>query len=226
MKAFLSVTCGPAICVIAVLELVLAVVMGRYYAKTKSKTVLCAFLITCGLFIDAFLIGLGNFIDAQSIAGLSRIRFISHGLLIPLLFPVCVFALNLNKKAERVIFIITAVLMIAGLAEAFATVLGPVEIAGVSRMASVKGATPVWAEKISRVLSFGTVFPLMGVGIFCWIKKKTPLLFLSGFFMFFFSAIGPATGNSEYIFYVSMYGEILMVLFIYLFARSKKSGAK
>ena len=54
-------------------------------------------------------------------------------------------------------------------------------------------------------------------------------LFLSGFLMFAFSALGPATGNSEYIFYISMYGELLMVIFLILhdmFGDRKKKKAE
>ena len=80
-------------------------------------------------------------------------------------------------------------------------------------------ATPAWADAISRVLSFGTVIPMMIVGVIVWVKKKTPHLFLSGLLMFSFSALGPATGNSDLIFFISMFGEVCMVLFLYLFCK-------
>lgn len=37
--------------------------------------------------------------------------------------------------------------------------------------------------------------------------------------MFAFSALGPATGNMDLIFYISMFGEVLMVLFFFLYAK-------
>ena len=55
--------------------------------------------------------------------------------------------------------------------------------------------------------------------IIAWIKQKTPYLFLSGFLMFAFSALGPATGNFDLIFLISMLGEICMTLFFYLYGR-------
>lgn len=70
-----------------------------------------------------------------------------------------------------------------------------------------------------KITIVNALIPLMAAGIYCWIKQKTSLLFLSGLFMFVFSALGPATGNSEFIFYISMYGEVLMVLFMYLYSR-------
>ena len=77
--------------------------------------------------------------------------------------------------------------------------------------------------EISRILSFGPVIPMMIAGIVVWVKQKTPHLFLSGFFMFAFSALGPATGNSDLIFFISMFGELLMVLFLYLYCRRKQA---
>ena len=74
---------------------------------------------------------------------------------------------------------------------------------------------------ISKILSFGTVIPMMIAGVIVWIRQKTPLLFLSGFTMFLFSALGPATGNADLIFFISMFGELFMVLFLYLYANRK-----
>jgi len=91
-------------------------------------------------------------------------------------------------------------------------------IAGVTQF-KASDATPAWASLISSILSFGTVIPMMIVGIIVWIKQKTPHLFLSGFFMFVFSAIGPATGNADLIFYISMFGELLLVFFLYLYSK-------
>jgi hypothetical protein len=91
-------------------------------------------------------------------------------------------------------------------------------VAGIARYTSGE-ATPAWAGAVSGILSYGTVIPLILAGIAVWIRQKTPFLFLSGFLMFLFSALGPATGNFDLIFYISMYGEVLMVLFFYLYAR-------
>lgn len=226
MEQFFNAICAPMIWVIAILELALLVFMVIRYVKTKSIFTLVVALITFGLFFDAFIIGLGAFMNAENLRAISQFRFVSHGLLIPLLFVVCSLALGLKKPWKYIIYGLTIALMFAGVAEGFATVLGVQEIAGISRMASIKTETPKWAATISQVLSFGTVFPLIGVGIYCWIKQKTPLLFLAGFLMFFFSAIGPATGNSAYIFFISMIGEILMVTFmlLYIMRQEKKTG--
>lgn len=65
------------------------------------------------------------------------------------------------------------------------------------------------------------MIPLNIVGIAVWIRQKTPLLFLSGFLMFAFSALGPASGNFDLIFFISMFGEVCMVLCLLLYARRR-----
>lgn len=81
-----------------------------------------------------------------------------------------------------------------------------------------------------RFIAHGLLIPLLFmISAEALELKKTPYLFLSGFLMFAFSALGPATGNSEYIFYISMYGELLMVIFLILhdmFGDRKKKKAE
>ena len=60
---------------------------------------------------------------------------------------------------------------------------------------------------------------MMIAGVIVWIRKKTPHLFLSAFLMFVFSGLGPVTGNTDLIFFISMFGEMFMVLFLYLYAK-------
>ncbi len=223
MRNFLLASCPIAIWIITAIELALLIVMFARYKKTGKPILLCMALITTGLFVDALGISLGSVLSGPTLVAVSRVRFIAHGLLIPLLFPICAYALNFNKKWRVAVWIFTALLMVAGLAEALATKLQMSTIAGVTRfMASPE--TPGWATAISNVLSFGTVIPLMIAGIIVWIKQKTPALFLSGFFMFAFSALGPATGNTDLIFYISMFGEVLMVFFLYLYGKKKVKG--
>ncbi len=175
--------------------------------------------ITTGLFLDAFGISIGNVIgEGGLLLAISRVRFIAHGVLIPLLFPICGYALKWKKKAMLITWIVTIVVMIAGLAEAIATVLEPITFAGVLRYMSAKGQTPTWATIITLALSFGTVIPLIICGLIVWIKQKTPFLFLSGLGMFVFAAMGPAIDNNL-TFYITMFGEVLMVVFMFLYAK-------
>lgn len=183
---------------------------------------LCMLLIDIGLFIDALFIVLGAVVPGGLPEAVSRIRFISHGVLIPLMFPICGYGLKLKGKAIKAVWVFTAIICILGFAEGLATHLEVREIGDIIRHASAD-TTPAWAEAISSILSFGTVIPLMIVGIIAWIKQKTPHLFLSGFLMFAFSALGPATGNADLIFFISMIGEVLMIAFFYFYALAYKA---
>ena len=217
MRSILMSICPIAIWCIVILEAVIAYLLFRQWQKKKQMIALLSFLVTIGLIIDALIIGLGSALNGELLAAISPIRFIAHGLLIPLPFPICGYALNLKESVMRIVWIVTGLLMAAGAAEGACTVLELKEMAGVVRYVSAE-ATPGWANLISMVLSFGTVIPMMIIGVIVWLRQKTPYLFLSGFIMFVFSALGPATGNADLIFFISMFGELFMVLFLYLYA--------
>ena len=225
MREFLLKICPAAIwCIVAGEALIALLLLIQSIRKKQPVSVLSLF-VTLGLILDAALIGLGSRLTPETLKAVSPVRFVAHGLLIPLLFPICGYALRLKKTPMIVLWTLTVLLMAAGVAQALATVLELREIAGVIRYASAS-ATPKWAETISSVLSFGTVIPMIIVGIIVWIRDKNPHLFLSGFFMFAFAALGPATGNTDLIFFISMFGELLMVLFLYFFGCKKAARKK
>ena len=217
MRDFLLRSCSTAIWIIAFCELLIFLMLLR--RSKKRPMILCMALITLGLVIDALVIASGKALGG-SLTVLSRVRFVAHGVLIPLILPICGYALNAKKGLMKVIWMLTVVIMVAGAAEGFATVFERAEIAGVVRLMS-SDATPSWAGVITMILSFGMVIPLLLCGLIAWIKQKNPYLFFSAFFMFLFSALGPATGNTDLIFYLSMYGELLMVLFFFLYSAKK-----
>lgn len=221
MRDILLASCPIMLWVITAIHVVFLVLFAKAYAKSRNILFLLSGLITFGLFYDALMLALGGILpEGGLLMGLSRIRFVSHGALIPLIFLICAYALDFNKTWKKIAWVFTAVLVVLGIAEGFAVELVVQNVAGITRFASGEG-TPGWAEAISGVLSYGTVVPLMIAGIVVWIKQKTPTLFLSGALMFAFSALGPATGNFDLIFYISMYGEVLMALYFYLYARNK-----
>lgn len=193
----------------------------RRYRGTKQILFALSGLVTLGLFYDALILSLGTVLPlGNTLKVLSQFRFVSHGGLIPLIFPICAYALKANKKLCSLVWIFTAALMVLGIAEGFSTVLESKEIASVVRY-TASDTTPGWASAVSSLLSYGTVVPLMLAGILVWKKEKTPTLFLAGFLMFAFSALGPATGNFDLIFFISMAGEVLMVLYFYLYAKKQ-----
>lgn len=217
MREFLLAACPVLLWCIVAFHVVFLFLLGK---GQKKQTILfhLSWFITFGLFYDALVLALGCFLPAESLRAVSQARFISHGVLIPLIFPICAYALKWKGIPLRITWIFTAVLMALGAAEGACVQLEVREVAGIVRFAS-SDATPAWADAVSSILSYGTVIPLIIAGIFVWIKQKTPTLFLSGFLMFAFAALGPATGNFDLIFFISMFGEVLMVLFFYLYAR-------
>ena len=213
---------GPVIAaVLAGLELLIAVLLFAKYGKEKKLIRLLMGLVAAGLVYDAAVLACGSFLPEGILKPLSQLRFVFHGTLIPLLLPICAEALGWKKKAKTVVWTLTALLMAGGLVSGLLTKLEPSQAAGITRYLSGEG-TPALAERFTRLLSYGTVVPLIAAGIVVWIKKKDPCLSLAGFLMFAFSALGPATGNFDLIVLIGMFGELFMIFFFLLYGRRKK----
>ncbi len=218
MKALLYASCVPMLWVITVLEAVFTFVLFRRYGKKGNPIYLLSGLICFGLTYDALALALGSFMtEGPMLMGLSRLRYVFHGGLIPLIFLICAFALDFKGFWKTAAWAFTAVLVVLGVADGCIRTIGVTEVAGICRYASVYA--PAWAEIVNSLLTFGTVIPMMIAGIFVWKKQKTPYLFLSAFLMFAFSGLGAAC--LELMFYISMYGELLMALFLLLYADKK-----
>ena len=218
MRDSLLHACPALVWVITALQILFMLLAFRGWRRTRQPLYLLTALVALGLAYDALILSLGTVTRAgQALAALSRLRYVAHGALIPLLFPICAYALNFRRPWKTAVWILTGLLIAAGIAEGFATALDLREVAGLVRYAA-GDATPGWAQAVSGVLSYGAVIPLIIAGLAVWIRQKTPLLFLSGFLMFAFSALGPATGNLDLIFFISMFGEVCMALCFLLYA--------
>lgn len=218
MRDLLMASCMPALWIISAIHIVFMVLLFSRFAKTKNILFLLSGILTVGLFYDAMILALGSVLrEGALLMGLSRLRYVLHGMLIPLIFALCAYALNAKDFWLKAVWVLTGVLMILGIADGCVRTIGVETVAGITRYASV--SAPAWAEIVNSLLTFGTVIPLMIVGIVVWKKQKTPRLFLAGFLMFAFSGLGAAC--LELTFYISMYGEVLMALFFYLYCRKK-----
>ena len=219
MRDFLMASCVPALWIISAFHIVFMVLLFRKFAATKNILFLLSGILTFGLFYDAAILALGSVMqEGALLMGLSRMRYVLHGMLIPLIFALCAYALNAKGFWLKAVWVLTGVLMALGIADGCVRTIGVETVAGVCRYASV--TAPAWAEIVNSLLTFGTVIPLMIVGIVVWVKQKTPHLFLAGFLMFAFSGLGAAC--LELMFYISMYGEVLMALFFFLYALKKE----
>ena len=217
IKSFLDIITGPTILVIAALEVVLFVLLLRRFIKTKSLISLFAGLIAIGLAYDALIIDLGMWVNANNMLFLSRLRFVFHGLLTPLLFALSARSYKLSKPLVITLFSIMGALMLFGIIEGSLNVLTESTTANISRLAIDKETTPKILYKGSTIINIISIIPVIVIGIIAWVKQKNCYLALAGIFMFVFSAIGPAIGLTEYIFFISMIGEILMISFILLY---------
>ena len=210
---------GPLVVVVLLfIEAVVLICLLRAYKRTKTSMVLCMALVTAGLLFDGAVILLGRWLPEGLLRFLSMGRYLFHGLCMPLLLMITVYALGGKGKVVKVFWAVAAVLMALGAAAGLLTKLQVVDFAGFVRCTG-SDATPHWADSYLSTLSVAMVVPLILGGIWLMIKKKGPCLFLSGLFMFAFSALGPATGNIDLIFLIGMIGEALMVLFFLLHAK-------
>lgn len=222
MRAFLLAN-GPGLAwAITVFHALILLLSIRGYGKSRQPLYLLLAFLSFGLCYDALIQALGTALGEGSVLFfLSRFRYVFHGALIPLLFPICAYALDFKKPWKLAVWALTGVVIALGIAEGFATVMVPERTAGILRLASDKEATPGWATGVSMLLAFGTIIPVILAGIAVWIKQKTPLLFLAGFLMFAFAALAPATGNLDLNFLVTMFGEVFLGLFFLLYAGLK-----
>lgn len=215
---------GPLVVgTLLLVEASVLVLLLREHRASKAPMVLCMALVTAGLLFDGAVILLGRWLPEGFLKVLSMGRYLFHGLCMPLLLMISVYALGLKGTVVKVFWGLAAVLMALGAAAGLMTKLNVVDFAGFVRCTG-SDATPKWADSYLSILSVAMVIPLILVGVWLMIKKKGPFLFLSGLFMFVFSALGPATGNTDLIFLIGMIGEMLMVLFFLLHA--KKAAKK
>ena len=98
MRDFIIGNCSTMIWIITFIELIFAYMLIKLWNKTKHPMVMCMLLIDLGLFLDALFIVLGSAVPNGLPEMVSRIRFISHGVLIPLMFPICGYGLKLKEK--------------------------------------------------------------------------------------------------------------------------------
>lgn len=221
MRELLFASCPIMLWVITVIELFFTVLLFSRYAKSKNLIFLLSGLICVGLSYDALILALGSVMtEGAPLLALSRMRYVLHGGLIPLIFAICAYALDFSKGWKLAAWVFTGVLIALGIADGCVRQIGVETVAGICRYASV--SAPAWADIVNSLLTFGTVIPMMIAGIVVWVKQKTPHLFLSAFLMFLFSGLGAAC--LELMFYISMYGELLMALFLYFYAMRKSKA--
>ncbi|MBR0138036.1 MAG: hypothetical protein IJM15_06460 [Erysipelotrichaceae bacterium] len=227
MRELLIKSMKPVLCIMTVLDAFFIVRMFKEYSKNKKNIMpLLAGIICIGLFYDSLVLSMGGFVGFGSLLQhLSQFRYVLHYVLIPLLFPLCAYALTKKKSVITVVWALTAIIMVIGAAAGFLVVTEPVAF-GVRRYAQAP-ETPAWVNTLMNLLNTVPDFLIIGIGVYLMIKKENPNLFLAGFLMLVFTLIGiffgkdpSGDGSKSLMFYISMFGESLMVFFLYRYIKN------
>lgn len=229
MRKLLISTMGPVLWIMAIFDAVSIYLMFSTYRRNKEKIIpLLTGLLCIGLFYDALILAMGSFLQFSPLFHtLSQFRYILHLVLIPLLFPILGYSLNANKKVMKVIWAVSAVIMVMGLIAGVTMKIEPRTVGTLNRYAQ-SDLTSKFSDTLTQFLDIVPVFVMIFVGIYLWIKKKNPHMFFSGFFMLLFTMLGIFLGKDpggdktqSLMFYISMYGESLMVFFLYQFMKKQ-----
>ena len=97
MRNALLLACPVLVWVITALQILFMLLAFRGWRRTGQPLYLLTALIALGIGYDALILSLGTVLrDGPALAALSRLRYVAHGALIPLLFPICAYALDLR----------------------------------------------------------------------------------------------------------------------------------
>jgi len=231
MRQIILSTMAPALWFMTCFDAISIFAMFR--KRSRSPIPVLTGILCLGLFYDSLILSLGAFLPFSSLLKfLSQFRYILHCVLIPLLFPICGYSLKLDRKVMKVIWVVTVIIMAVGLYAGISIVTEERTVGAIRRYAQ-SDLTPKFADTVVSMLDVVPVFFMIGIGIYLIIRKKNPHMFLAGGFMLLFTMLGIFLGKDpsgdktqSLMFYISMYGEALMVYFLYRFIRKEEQALK
>ncbi len=204
---------------LAVIDFILMLALLTTPGQNKGLALIMT-LVALGLCYDAGVVAVGSILrDNPLLVTLSQVRYLLHGFMVPLMVPISLYALQPTGKGKIFTWLITLVLLAAGIAFGYFTKIEPVEIANIFRY-TASAETPKWASILDRVMTIGSIIPLIFSGVIVLINQKNIALLFSGIVMVVFSALGPLTGNADLTFLIGMVGETLMLVFFLLHVRT------
>ena len=187
---------GPLVVgVLLLIEAAVLVCLLKEHKRAKVPMALCMVLVTAGLMFDGAVILLGRFLPEGLLKVLSMGRYLFHGLCMPLLLMISVYALGLKGTAVKIFWGVAALLMALGAVAGLMTKLNVVDFAGFLRCTG-SDATPKWADSYLSILSVAMVIPLILVGIWLMIKKKGRSYFSAASLCSPSRPLGPPRGTS------------------------------
>ena len=203
---------------LALIESVLTILFFMDFHKKKGWLIFLMGVLSFSMAYDAIIIGIGVFTAEPILRVFSRMRFVNHGLLVPLNLMVCSYAMYWRGKKKTFAWILTIALMILGTVAGIKREIDTMDFAGMIRFVSVS-PDGSWTEIVSKLFSFGTILPVIATGIYLTVRFKQPEFLIAGILMFAFSALAPATGNADLTFLISMFGEMFMLLFYLIYEK-------
>ena len=192
-----------------------------HYLNNKDIIIIFFLIEIFGLIYDGAIILLGFLMSDSVLLFFNRLRFILHGILVPLLILFSGYALNATGKYFYIHLGILIILSIIGMIAGIITKLKIVEDATLKRYTFDEDMSSFIMITFT-LMNIGSVLYMIVVGVFLLITRKEYFFFLAGLFMLIFSAIGPSIGKSELNYLLSMYGEVLMIIFLYLFFKKNR----
>lgn len=230
MRALLITTMPYVLWAMTLFDALFIFSMFREFKKGKSAIAILTAILCLGLFYDSLILALGSVLDYGALLKtLSQFRYILHLVLIPLLFPICAYALTENKTVIRIVWIVTLVIMAMGLYASISVVTEPRTVGAIRRYAT-SDLTPAFADRMTSLLDVVPVFFMIGIGIYLLIKKKNEHMLLAGAMMLLFTLLGIFLGKDpggdktqSLMFYISMYGEALMIYHLWRFVRKENA---
>ncbi len=231
MRQPLISSMAPALWAMTFFDAFSIIAMFKNHQKHRTDRIALLTGILCfGLFYDSLILACGAFLPfGRLLKTLSQFRYILHCVLIPLLFPICAYAFNAKPKLLKAVWIISILIMVVGLYAGISVVTEERTVGAIRRYAE-SDLTPKFADSVIQMLDIVPVFFMIGVGIVLWVRRKNPNMFYAGFFMLAFTLIGIFFGkdpggdkSQSLMFYISMYGEALMVYFLYRFIKAEEN---
>ena len=215
-REFMESICFGSIIASLVVYAIIFVLSVLEYLKLK-RLVFILLLVDCvGFIYDGLILVLGRVMSDDALKGTNIVRYFLHGILVPILIAFTGYALRFRRDKLYINWVITLLCIILGLLAAIFSKMKIEDLANVKRC-GIHEDTPKWANSIYTVLNIGSVIYMIIAGLILLILKREFFYFLSGLFMLIFSAVGPASGNTDLSFIFSAYGEMLMIIFLFVF---------
>ena len=209
---------------VAIAELVTFFGLLKRYLYSKRKVCVYMTILALGLFFDAAVLSAGKFLGTGSLLmALSKARLIVRALVIPLIIPICAYALELKNSTKRVFWLLFLACAIAGTVAAVFAKLEPSDLTGIIRYAS-SPATPLWADAITVYMPLGIYAILIISGFAMIFKAKTLWILLAGIAVAGLTVVGQFTGFTDLIFLFSLFGEMLMLRFFQFYTQKLKKS--